>query len=393
MSTNNTSDEFDASLNQLTVDGLIHSVQFGDLPAVQKAIEQQKLSPDTTDRDGCSLLHWAAINNRMEIAKYLIQMRCNVNIVGGDNAEIPLQWAVRQPHTAEMVDFLILEGSDIHHKSIYGYDALFLAVQSGHLHIMYILLVHGANPDTVDAHFDTPMLWIIKNKFQDGIEFIRLLLKMGGDPAFKDSNGNNCLHLLALQGRDANLNLALTIYGNGAPALVDGKNKEGLTPYGLSLKLRNARFMRFLYDAYFYTHYPKSITIIIVALTFFLSFVFPYVYGLMYGILLDILLYMVASMGFQGNIQAGSSRFSCGWAWGVILTVTTSYYYFISPYFAANTDPYFSSSMDYFIGMLATAIVYTLYHSMYTVPQHLICEDSIERYAKHLRKFLRNSIL
>jgi len=373
------SKEEDNGFTQLTVEALIHSVQFGDLKSVEAAIEQQKLSPDTVDRDGCSLLHWAAINNRLEIARYLISKNCNVNIVGGENGEIPLQWAVRQAQCAGMVNLLIEEGSNIHHKSLFGYDALFIAVQAGHTHIIFILLHSGANPDTTDSNQETPLIWILKNQFTDGIEFVRLLLKFNANPAYKGSGGNNCLHLLGLQGRDVDLGLALTIYGEGPAALVEAVNDDGLTPYKIAVKTRNSRFMRFLYDAFLYTRFPKSLPQMAIALSFFLTFVFPLFYGWFYGIAMDMALWFATSLLQQSSIRRGDSRFSNGWAWGVIITVTASYYYFISPYFSGHSDLYFDSNMDYFIGVLACLIVYTLYHSMYTVPHHLICEDSLER--------------
>lgn len=61
-------------------------------------IERYGLPPNLSDKDGCTLLHWAAINNRLQIVKYLISRRADVNAVGGINGEIPLQWAVRHPN-------------------------------------------------------------------------------------------------------------------------------------------------------------------------------------------------------------------------------------------------------------------------------------------------------
>ena len=59
--------------------------------------ENYGMSPNFCDKDGCTLLHWAAINNRLQVAKYLVSRQGNVNSVGGMNGEIPLQWAVRHP--------------------------------------------------------------------------------------------------------------------------------------------------------------------------------------------------------------------------------------------------------------------------------------------------------
>ena len=41
------------------------------------------------------MLHWAAINNRTEIVKYLIAKGANVDAIGGELASTPLHWATR----------------------------------------------------------------------------------------------------------------------------------------------------------------------------------------------------------------------------------------------------------------------------------------------------------
>ena len=47
-----------------SVNKLVSAVQFGDLSAVQDAISNKRGNAQTIDANGCSLLHWACINNR-----------------------------------------------------------------------------------------------------------------------------------------------------------------------------------------------------------------------------------------------------------------------------------------------------------------------------------------
>lgn len=49
----------------------------------------------TTLEDNITLLHWAAINNRVEIGKYLIGKGAKIDAVGGALRATPLQWAIR----------------------------------------------------------------------------------------------------------------------------------------------------------------------------------------------------------------------------------------------------------------------------------------------------------
>ena len=65
---------------EYNVGGLINAVQWGDLSYVECAIDGCGLSPNTTDADNCSLLHWASINNRLSIVEFLILKKCQFKL-------------------------------------------------------------------------------------------------------------------------------------------------------------------------------------------------------------------------------------------------------------------------------------------------------------------------
>jgi hypothetical protein len=85
-------------------------------------------------RDGqnCTLLHWAAINNRAHIANVLIDAGAQVCVSGGLLEESPLMWAVRRKYYS-MVDLLVRKGGveALAHRSKQGEDALSLAYKLG----------------------------------------------------------------------------------------------------------------------------------------------------------------------------------------------------------------------------------------------------------------------
>ena len=58
---------------------------------------------------GCSLLHWAAINNRCIIATLLINNGAIIDKTGGALGETPLQWAINKKYYS-MIQLLILKG-------------------------------------------------------------------------------------------------------------------------------------------------------------------------------------------------------------------------------------------------------------------------------------------
>lgn len=43
------------------------AAQFGNVSRLQQLLDSGECTPDTLDADDCSLLHWAAINNRLII--------------------------------------------------------------------------------------------------------------------------------------------------------------------------------------------------------------------------------------------------------------------------------------------------------------------------------------
>ena len=61
---------------------LIQDTQYGRTKEVELLLDTP-LSANIADDDGCTALHWAAINNRVPIAELLIAKGANVNIPGG----------------------------------------------------------------------------------------------------------------------------------------------------------------------------------------------------------------------------------------------------------------------------------------------------------------------
>lgn len=349
------------------VDKLVHAVQFGDYAFIETALSVHNVSPDTKDPQNCSLLHWAAINNRVQIAELLLTHHANVNIVGGDGEEIPLQWAVRYPKCLPMVQLLLREKSNLNHMSNTHHDSLFLAVIANQLHAAFLLLHAGANPDTTDKYHDTPILWLLKhrNVNQDGeaMEMLRLLLAFHADVSHAGKNGNNALHVLGPMLRDLNLDAAWMLYESGGDRALLAKNEMGKTPWLAAWSAKNIKLMRFYWDAFLYTKYPRFLPMVVAALNLTVLFQSLQHFGWLWGLLIAGL-WTIASEAFgQAAIFIANSRASCGLAWGIILNAVGAYYMYISPFY--------SSTFNYFIHALVFTICYSLLKTMLTKPSHL----------------------
>lgn len=228
-------------VEKYSVKSLIHAVQWGDIGYVETLIDKMAISVDTVDEDGCSLLHWAAINNRLEIAKYLISKGANVHITGGQNNENPLQWSVRCSCCTGMLSLLLHEEVSIFHKSIYGCDALMIAVQCEQINAVLFLLNAGADVNTVEKNGDTPLYWLLRKYSScptfEFVEIQRLLHRFNASVLHRASDGCNALHIVALAGVRMDLGSALLVYLAGDDSMLETKNADNLTPYQVILTM------------------------------------------------------------------------------------------------------------------------------------------------------------
>jgi ankyrin repeat protein len=85
---------------------LISAVQYGYYDRVAELIEPEPNLASTPLNSNITLLHWAAINNRIEIARYLINKGVEIDAFGGELNSTPLQWAIRDGKL-QMVVFLL----------------------------------------------------------------------------------------------------------------------------------------------------------------------------------------------------------------------------------------------------------------------------------------------
>ena len=60
------------------------------------------------DDENVTLLHWSAINNRQEIAKFLIDRGAVIDAIGGELISTPIHWATRQGKTTNIISDQII---------------------------------------------------------------------------------------------------------------------------------------------------------------------------------------------------------------------------------------------------------------------------------------------
>ncbi len=109
------------------------------------------------DKDGVTLLHWAAINGRLDVAALLVTRGAKVDLVGGVLKSTPLHWAVRENHF-RMLLFLLKNGARISARDSEGYEPIHLAAINGSMGIVAYLLAQGISPNVQNGKGMTPIM-------------------------------------------------------------------------------------------------------------------------------------------------------------------------------------------------------------------------------------------
>lgn len=144
------------------------------------------------DSETVTLLHWAAINNRKDIIKYLIDKGAEVDAVGGELNATPLHWATRQGHLDAVV-IVMNAGADPTLRDAEGCSCIHLAAQFGHTALVAYFIARGVSPDLVDRGGMTPLMWACWKVCS--LDPTRLLLTLGANTSLADpTQGNTALH-------------------------------------------------------------------------------------------------------------------------------------------------------------------------------------------------------
>ncbi|XP_061670904.1 putative palmitoyltransferase ZDHHC13 isoform X1 [Syngnathoides biaculeatus] len=205
---------------------IVKASQFGILDRCKELVEAG-YDVRQLDKENVSLLHWAAINNRLELVKYYISKGAIVDQLGGDLNSTPLHWSIRQGHLP-MVIQLIRYGADPSIADGEGYRALHLAILFQHMAIAAYLMAKGQEVDGPDCNGQTPLMLAAQKII--GPEPTNFLIKNNASVSAVDKvNRNTPLHCAVLAG---NVDAAYVLLEAGAS--LDLENINGHTPLELA---------------------------------------------------------------------------------------------------------------------------------------------------------------
>lgn len=240
----------------------LRALRAGDFDKVKKLVEEQ---PDLVQRDvnGNPPLYWAVQENHIDIVKYLIENRADVNQRCGQNQQTPIFRA----RTAEMAQLLIEHGANLKVTDRWSTTPLGEAVQLNHVGVVKVLLDAGESLDFDAAvklgktKLVEEMLaqkpWLVKpprkplhQAAQAGnLELAKLLLHHGADPNLDYGLANIIGPYTPLSDAVStrHYEVAELLLENGAdPNVAGGRNHDNLFLFAIAYL--DARFTKLMLD-------------------------------------------------------------------------------------------------------------------------------------------------
>jgi ankyrin repeat protein len=213
---------------------LVEAAQYGNLERCRHLVEVCEEDVTKGDNENITVLHWAAINNRIAVASYLIQKGANPNVTGGELASTPIHWATRQGHLP-MVILLLRYGANPETLDAEGLNCLHIAAQFGVTNIVaYYITCHiPMSIDVRDSRGRTPLM-LAADRAASSPDPVRLLTSLGADLYAVDH-----AHCTALHHAAENHNYLAVKHLVTAGAPLNLRNKEGKTPYDVAMEAQN----------------------------------------------------------------------------------------------------------------------------------------------------------
>lgn len=216
----------------------------GALTRLVQLIEDGVHCVDDLDEGRNSALHWAAINNHINVVMYLVDRGVPVDIIGGNESNVdsirvapfnqqhdcylgdlkatPLHWAARTG-LVNMVHLLYKRGADPNIKDGQGYNSLHLATHGGHVMMVVYLLSIGLEVDSVDEYGRSSLMWAAYQG--NNMEVLEELLRWKASLFLRDSTGYTALHWAIIS---SHYEFGMKLVEEGSD--IDAKDPAGKTP-------------------------------------------------------------------------------------------------------------------------------------------------------------------
>ncbi|KAK5163203.1 palmitoyltransferase akr1 [Saxophila tyrrhenica] len=218
---------------------LMQLARLGELRSIQRLFDTGKYTARSTDDQGITALHWAAINGHLALCHFLLQSGADVDARGGDAQATPVLWASKRCHLS-VVSLLLSHGADPLIRDDQGYNLLHSATLDGNVFQLVLLLHQPDIPvDVPDASGHTSLMWAAYKGFGACVD---VLLRWGADVHATDEMGFTALHWALVKGSYGCIQKLVELgsdrFARSKP--VEGQT-EGDSPAATAAKMKSER--------------------------------------------------------------------------------------------------------------------------------------------------------
>ncbi|KAG5519122.1 hypothetical protein PMAC_002210 [Pneumocystis sp. 'macacae'] len=168
----------------------------GNLDLVEQMCRSGEIMPNVIDIQGVTALHWASINDHVDVVRYLVLNGADINAQDNEFHATPLHWAAKNGNLYT-VHMLLHYGACLHLTDVQGFTVLHLATHRSSVMLVLYLLYQNIQVDCLDDNDRTPLMWAAYN----GDELILdMLLRWGANVKLQDKQGMTALHWAIVNG-------------------------------------------------------------------------------------------------------------------------------------------------------------------------------------------------
>uniref|UniRef100_A0A0E0G2M9 S-acyltransferase n=1 Tax=Oryza nivara TaxID=4536 RepID=A0A0E0G2M9_ORYNI len=234
-------------------DDVYTGAAYGDLEKLHRLVEREGRPVTEPDALGYHALQWAALNNRVAAAQYILEYVLSFSVVcfggmtvlsllsgqhGADvnaidhTGQTALHWSAVRGHI-QVAELLLKEGAKVDAADLYGYQTTHVAAQYGQTSYLYhIVAKWNADPDVPDNDGRSPLHWAAYKGFADSLKCFSL--------------GCTPLHWAAIRG---NLESCTVLVQAGKKEDLMVQDNTGLTPAQLAADKNHRQVAFFLGNA------------------------------------------------------------------------------------------------------------------------------------------------
>lgn len=208
-------------------------LEFQSLPELHKAVirsDKEKIKNlvstgvnlEERDKNGETALFYALDNNRINIARFLIENHADVNVVNYFGRPVVQGAIVNNQY--DLIKLMIDHNLNLQNSN--GNSTALTIVcnrKQVNFKILQLFVDKGVDINAKDKNQYSPLMYLTI-KEEPNLDIIRYMIKKGADVNAKDRSGKSIIRLL-IESRTLNLDLVKLLVENGAD--INSKDKDG----------------------------------------------------------------------------------------------------------------------------------------------------------------------